>query len=146
MKLNKTSKLVLTIVSIAILLGLAGTAGYFGYKYYQIKKNPQVVGQEETADLVKKVGKLISLPADETPSVATVTDKEKLKDQPFFAQSENGDKVLIYTKAKKAILYRPSTDRIVEVMPIAFNAEQAAEQQKAAEAPKAEAPKTETKK
>ena len=50
--------------------------------------------------------------------MATVSDLEKLKDQPFFAKAKIGDKVLIYTDAKKAILYDPVNDKIVEVAPI----------------------------
>jgi hypothetical protein len=62
------------------------------------------------------------LPANETPSLATVTNKEALsKTQLFFASAENGDKLLIYAKAMKAILYRPSTDKIIEVEPIVLN-------------------------
>jgi flagellar basal body-associated protein FliL len=118
---KNVKKIVLIVVAAIVVLGALGTAGYFYNKYTKAVANPDSVAQQETSALVSKVGKLISLPADETPSVATVTDKEKLKDQTFVANTANGDKVLIYTKAKKAILYRPSTDKIVEVMPIAFS-------------------------
>jgi hypothetical protein len=58
------------------------------------------------------------LPADETPTIATVSDPEKLKDQPFFANAKKGDKVLIFSNSAKAILYSPTEDKIVEVAPI----------------------------
>lgn len=77
--------------------------------------------QAEVDALVAQVGKLIALPTDEKPTVATVTDATKVKDQPFFAKAENGDKVLIYQKAQKAILYRPSNNIIVEVGAVNIN-------------------------
>lgn len=77
-------------------------------------KNPTEAARQEVKALMERVGKLIELPNEE-PTVATISDKEKLKDQPFFVKSENGDKVLIYTQARKAILYRPSTNKIIEV-------------------------------
>jgi hypothetical protein len=64
------------------------------------------------------VGKLILLPSGETPTIMTVTDKQKLTGQQFFANAKNGDKVLIYEKAKKAFLYDPVADKIIEVSPI----------------------------
>ncbi len=73
---------------------------------------------EENKALLERVGAVIILPDDETPTIATVSDLDKLKGQPFFAKAELGDKVLIYAKAKKAILYRPSTNKIVELAPL----------------------------
>lgn len=117
------------IILWVVLIGIAGGGAYFGYYFYQkyqeVKKNPDIITKEETNWLVDKVGRLMTLPGDEVPTIATVIDKEKLKDQSFFANAQNGDKVLVYVKAKKAILYRPNTDKIVEVGPV--NTDQAAE-------------------
>ena len=102
------------------LLSLA-TAGYFFFQYQKTQnllKNPSVLGANEVKAIVSEVGKLIQLPQNEDPTIATVSDKSKLSDQPFFKSSENGDKVLIYTKSKKAILYRPSISKIIEVAPV----------------------------
>ena len=68
--------------------------------------------------VVKQVGKLVVLPSGEQPTLATVSDAAKLQGQPFFANAANGDKVLVYNKAKKAILYRPSINKIVEMAPL----------------------------
>lgn len=77
--------------------------------------------QSQVNATVAKVGKLITLPTDETPTVATVTDSSKVKDQAFFQKAQNGDMVLIYTKAQEAILYRPSSNIIVEVGSVNIN-------------------------
>lgn len=74
--------------------------------------------QIEINELIQKVGKLIVLPKGEEPTVATVSDPAKLKDQVFFANAQIGDKVLIYTKARKAYLYDPEGDILLEVAPI----------------------------
>ena len=118
---GRIKKILLIAVSIIVVGGL-GTACYFFYsKYQEVKKNPQVVSQQEVTYLTDKVSKLLQLPKDETPTVATVQDKEKLKDQPFFKDSQNGDKLLIYTKAQKAIIYRDAENRIINVGPIAID-------------------------
>lgn len=104
------------------LLILAIIPSVYFYSQYQKAQarltNPTQYAEEEAKKLTLEVGKLITLPTDETPTVATVNDKEKLKNQPFFARSENGDKVLIFTNAKKAILYRPAIKKIIDVAPI----------------------------
>lgn len=119
MIINKKS--IVYIIIVAVFLILAGTTVYFYNQYVTAKKllnNPKNIVVEEKANLIKKIGGLIELPANEDPTVATVTDKNKLAENPFFAKSENGDRVLFYTKAKEAILYRPSTNKIIEVSQI----------------------------
>ncbi len=113
--------LLVACVSI-LLIGSAGASGYF---YFQWKKAITVPDtQEELSDVLSVVSQYMELPQGEDPTLATVIDKEKLKDQAFFVNAENGDKVLIYTTAKKAMLYRPSTKKVIEVAPIYFNKEQ----------------------
>lgn len=110
------------MIGLGIIILILGIVAFYFYNQYQnIKKNPNQVAQAETDQLVAQVGKLIDLPKDETPTVATVLDKEKLKDQPFFANAQNGDKILIYTKAKKAIVFRPSQNKLINVGPIAID-------------------------
>ncbi len=74
--------------------------------------------EQEVADVIAAIGKHILLPVGEEPTVATVSDPDKLKDQLFFKHAEAGDKVLIYTKAKMAYLYDPDRDILLEVAPI----------------------------
>jgi hypothetical protein len=125
------SKNIILILAIVLVLGAGGTAYYFYSQYHTAQNklnNPNQVAQEETQALIDKMSKIIDLPKADIkggePTLATVLDKSKLKDQAFFASAENGDKVLIYTKAKKAFLYRPSTGKVVNVAPVSIGAGQ----------------------
>lgn len=110
-----------TIILVLLLLGSLGAAGYFYLNYEKVKKNPNLVSKEEVKVVTENVKKLMELPTDEQPTLATVTDREKLKDQDFFKKSQNGDKILIFSKAKKAILYRPSLNKIIEFAFLVMN-------------------------
>lgn len=119
--MNFNSKLTMPVLVGALVLLTVGVGGYFYYqtqKNQAAKTNPQASAQEEVKKLVAEVGKLIELPTGEDPTVATVTDIDKLKDQPFFQKAKNGDKVLIYTNARKAILYDPNVKKVIDVAPI----------------------------
>jgi len=114
-------KNLLILVVILLLVAVGGTAYYFydqNKKTQELLKDPGKAAQKEIDNLVKKVDKLIELPKGEIPTVATVSDEEKLSGEAFFAKAKNGDKILIYTKEKKAILYRPSINKIIEVAPV----------------------------
>ncbi len=105
-------------VVIALLVIISIVAIYLYRKVNKLSQNPQAVAQEEVKALVEKVGKIILLPKDEEPTIATITDIEKLKGQPFFEKAKQGDKVLIYANSRKVILYDPSQNIIVEVAPL----------------------------
>ena len=102
------------IVLILLLLVLV-LAGVSVFLYKKSNSNPNAVSQAEVKSLVSKVGRLMVLPEGETPTVATVSDPEALKDQVFFIDAKKGDKVLIYSNAKKAILHSPNLDKIITI-------------------------------
>jgi hypothetical protein len=118
-------------IGVVLVIGLLiAVVAYFYYDYAEAKKqvmelNKQLTATPSTptrvetlADLIAEVSRLIVLPTDETPTIATVNDLQKLQGQQFFVNAKVGDKVLIYTKAKKAILYDPQNQKIVEVAPL----------------------------
>lgn len=85
---------------------VVAAGGFVSYRYFLSRGN---------ADTAAAVSKIYLLPEGETPTIATVTDPDKLKSKIFFANAKSGDKVLIYTKADKVILYRPSENKIINV-------------------------------
>lgn len=114
----------LVIVLVVIIFALLG----YGYIHTrnQLKQlsNPKIAAHNETQNLTAKIDKLVQLPVGETPTVATVNDVSKLKGQPFFKNAQNGDKVLIYTKANQAILYRPSSNKVIQFSTVNLGANQ----------------------
>ena len=119
--------LVRKYIVLLLLVVLVVVGGLAIYYYRAAQSNaPQSNNQANIVALVAKVGQLIVLPQGETPTVATVVDPNVLKSQPFFANAAKGDLVLIYTAAKKAILYDPSVNKIVEVAPVTIGTSAAA--------------------
>ena len=114
-------------ILVVLLLGAVSAAYYF-YSRAEALADPQAVALKEANELVLEVGKLISLPEGETPTVATVTDPEALKDQPFFANAKAGDKVLLYSTARKAYLYDPVAHKLIDVAPLNIGERAASEE------------------
>lgn len=106
-----------------LILAVAGLCGTFYYyrQYEALSISPDAEAQKQSIALITTLGKLIELPEGETPTIATISDLTKLKDQAFFSQAQNGDILFAYTTAMKAILYRPSTNKIINVAPININ-------------------------
>lgn len=104
------------VAGVISLLSLG--AAVFFYTQYRTALSEKGAQENELAEVLGQVERLMELPAGETPTLATVADKEKLSEQAFFKNAENGDKILIYTESGRAVLYRPSSGKIVDVTTI----------------------------
>jgi len=113
-RLWATSGYSLKRVLVSVFILSLATAAYF-FVFHKKQADPSVALQNETNELTARIGKFMDLPAAEQPTLVTVTDKAKLRGQDFFQHAQDGDKLLVYAKAKKAILYRPSTGKIIDV-------------------------------
>lgn len=117
---RKKSKLPLTL-AITLIIILTAVAGFFFWKWQTAEANPAAEAQAASQRIIQKVGKLYALPSGEEPTVALVQDKEKLKDQSFFEKAQNGDHLLMYSKAKLALIYREKDNKLINVGPISIN-------------------------
>ncbi len=83
---------------------------YLGYNYWQSHRLPD--GEREARSIREKISKHVLL-GDAVPAVATVSDAEQLRlTDTFYQHAENGDKLIVWEE--KALLYRPSEDRIID--------------------------------
>ena len=113
--------------SILLVIFFASTLIPLGFLYSEyskkdielknLKSNPQ----DKNTKIMEDIGRLIKLPEGESPTIATVTDREKLSNQAFFTKAKNGDIVVIYGIAKKAILYDPVSKKIIDVAPLTIH-------------------------
>jgi len=115
---------------VALVLIVGGALTYFAYNYFDTRNqllqlsNAENNTSEENQKLTEEITKYLELPK-ETPTIATVSDVDKLKSQEFFANAQNGDKVLVFSQAGRALLYRPSTHKVIEYSKVDFNSEPA---------------------
>lgn len=113
-RINKTK--ILSII-ISILIVVASVCAYFFYvKASNIGQDQNKINEEKVTALVQKINKIIDLPKGETPVLVVISDLSKLSTNPFFAHAKIGDDVLIYGVAKKAFIYDPNANMIVEAV------------------------------
>ncbi len=115
-KINKkTIYLGLTILVLVILsIGL-----YFYIQYKRLQA--EIVIPSTTSNqkpLLQRVSDLTNLPQGEEPEYVRITDINKAKNQPFLVGAKNGDIILLYKKAKLAVLYDPVANRIIQTGPL----------------------------
>lgn len=118
---ERISKKFIIYLLIAALVIATGLAVYYYAQLKQARKlaqNPTAASAEEVKAVLAKLGKIIELPTGEVPTLATITDVDKLKSQAFFAKAKNGDQVIMYNQLRQAILYRPSENKIISAAPM----------------------------
>ncbi|MHB8392546.1 MAG: hypothetical protein ACYDBH_23685 [Acidobacteriaceae bacterium] len=104
-----------TILAMLVVIALAFEAG----RYSVYHAHPEFSRAEQAQAILEKVGHLIQLPQGETPTLATVSDASAVKKgQPFLSNAADGDILIVYPNAAEALLYRPSTDKLIAVGPV----------------------------
>jgi cytoskeletal protein RodZ len=116
-KKGRQKVLISYVVIILIVAALAVTLILVIKENSNLRNNPQQAVTEQADALRNKVSSIMQLP-NETPTVATVNDAETLKQQPFFTDVINDDKVLIFSGAQKVVIYRESENKIINSGPI----------------------------
>lgn len=118
-------KKILILALILVAAGGVGSSYYFYSKYRALKVDANVEAQKQADKFIAALGNLMELPKGEVPTIATISDRNQLTGQAFFAQAQNDDILFAYTTSMKAILYRPSVNKIINVAPIVVNQTQA---------------------
>lgn len=102
---------IIVIVLLVISLCIVVTSGVL------IMRRNRNLNYNDVKIVKDRVSRHVLLPNDEEPALATVTDSSKLTSS-FKGKVQNGDKLIIYQNNKKAIVYRPSIDRVITIEPV----------------------------
>gem|GEM_PF-2355421 len=119
---NKKKSFPWIIVIIVVIVALGGIVFY---QHRQLKQldpasSDAAATQEETRRITALVSELMQLP-DEDAFLATIQNMDELQGQAFFNNARNGDRVLIFPNAKKAVIYREGDHLIINAGPIEVN-------------------------
>lgn len=105
-------KLILIILAVLAVAALAAVI-----VFQQIKLSSNLTDEQAAKNTQEKVAKIMLLP-EEDALVSDITDIAQISEQPFFSKAENGDKVLIFVQSAKIVVYRESTNQIVNAGPL----------------------------
>lgn len=109
------------IGAIVVIVILAALSGFLFWKYASVKNDGSAdtkQAEQTSKRIIGRVGEIYQLPTGEEPTVAQVQDKSKLTGQTFFEDAATGDYILVYKKAKLALLYREDIHKLINVGPI----------------------------
>jgi len=107
-------RVAVVVLLVALLVAALGVSAFLYIKYrHAMASNPN----QERQNIVNSIKKSIDLPAED-PAMSTVIDKTKLTNPTLKDRTENGDKLLIFAKTKRLVIYRPSTGKVVDILTI----------------------------
>lgn len=113
-----------TLVPFLILLA---ALGYYYVQYQKLlRANAPQAAQVQTQKIVGDIEKLMYVGNDTGAQLAVITDVTKLQGQNFFVGAQNGDDLVIFPAEQKAVIYRPSNNKIVNIGPYSASSGSAA--------------------
>jgi hypothetical protein len=81
------------------------------------------IQEKQNTQTIEAVKKIMLVPSEQ-PIIATIEQAETLvKEQPFYGGAQNGDKLLIFPNAKKAVIYNPTGNKIINAGPFVLSGE-----------------------
>lgn len=102
--------------------GVVGQLEQTEQELQRIREATERRGSEVAQQVLEQVRKLIDIPTDPEPTVATIIDIDKLREaSDFYQQADNGDHLII--TEKRAILYDPDRNIILDVVPISIRSD-----------------------
>jgi hypothetical protein len=116
-RLNISTIITIGVVVISVLL-----AGYFYVEAENAREqSPEAVAARNLADsqrIVEKVSEILITESEAEPTVARVEDPQVLRDAnpDFYKNVDAGDYLVLYPQ--RAIIYRESENRVINVAPI----------------------------
>lgn len=85
----------------------------------QLGQKQSVSSGNEVESIVAQLSKAVELPKDETPQLRTIENAATFREQsPVFSEINDGDMWLFYAKSGKQVFYRPSTKKVIFVVPL----------------------------
>ncbi len=111
------------LVLIVVLLAAFGVL----VNYWQLRqkaalaRDPQKYQAAEARRITRQLGRLVVLPKEDNPKIATIISAEAARKQnpQFYAKASDGDIVVIFSDV--AYLYNPNVRRIVNMGPVYSN-------------------------
>lgn len=121
---SSNARKMVKIILFLVILAFLGSMAWLVWQYTTVNKqlkelreSPAIQQEKVVQETLDKLKNHVVLPENQTPVVATVEDAAALqKDNTFYNEAQNGDTVVVFQS--KAYLYRPSTDRIVNIGPV----------------------------
>jgi hypothetical protein len=108
-------------LSLPIII-LCAVGGFFLYKNINTNTSPDNMAKKEATEIKKLLSKHLVLPEGEEPDIRKIN--QKLED-PFFANAEIGDYLIIFYKSRIAYTYSPERDLITNAGVVFVNPQQA---------------------
>lgn len=116
---NKTKKYIGILLALLVIIGGGYLAAQKSETFRSVFGMKPKTDQEAVSRYLAQLGKLMVVPKDDTPVLATVEDPDALvKQQAFFQGSQKGDVVLIFPKTSRAVLFSPKRNIIVNAGPL----------------------------
>lgn len=102
-------------VAFFILFCMSAALCVFFYIKYQSTQSQTDAPQRTAETALSILSEHVELPQEE-PTVVTIADKQKLSNKVLAARVENDDILLIFPEAKRLAVYRPSTQKLVDML------------------------------